>query len=123
MIKLDHLTIAVRDYRRSRDWYRQVLGLEIEFEIPERRVAAMRDEFDFTIFLAGDATAAPPSCLLTFQVEDVERVHRRLSDAGIPFVHGPQKVFWGYGAELEDPDGYRIRLWDQRTMRDKGGDN
>ncbi len=29
------------------------------------------------------------------------------------------KVFWGYGAELCDPDGYRLRLWNQRTMEEK----
>jgi hypothetical protein len=22
--------------------------------------------------------------------------------------------------ELQDPDGYRIRLWDERTMREQG---
>jgi catechol 2,3-dioxygenase-like lactoylglutathione lyase family enzyme len=121
MIKLDHLSLPVRDYRAARDWYRRVLGLEIEFEISERETAAMRDEFDFTIFLSGAAGPVAPSCILTFQVEDVEAVHRRLSAADVPFVHGPQKVLWGYGAELQDLDGYRIRLWDERTMREKGG--
>ena len=24
----------------------------------------------------------------------------------------------GYGAELQDPDGYLIRLWDERSMRE-----
>ena len=120
MIKLDHLSILVRDYRTARDWYRRVLGLEVEFEIPARETSALRDEFDFTIFLSSTEGAVAPSCILTFQVEDVEAVHRRLSAAGVPFVHGPQKVAWGYGAELQDPDGYRVRLWDQRTMREKG---
>ena len=41
---------------------------------------------------------------------------------GVAFVHPPQKVYWGYGAELLDPDGYRLRLWDEVTMREKGGD-
>jgi catechol 2,3-dioxygenase-like lactoylglutathione lyase family enzyme len=26
-----------------------------------------------------------------------------------------------YGAELLDPDGYLVCLWDERTMREKGG--
>jgi hypothetical protein len=38
---------------------------------------------------------------------------------GIEFAHPPQKVFWGFGAELVDPDGYRIRLWDAQSMKDK----
>jgi hypothetical protein len=27
--------------------------------------------------------------------------------------------FWGYGPELADPDGYVIRLWDEKSMREK----
>ena len=32
------------------------------------------------------------------------------------FSHALQKTYWGYGAELMDPDGYRIRLRDERSM-------
>ena len=35
---------------------------------------------------------------------------------GVAFGHGPRKSYWGYGAELVDPDGYLIRLWDERSM-------
>ena len=59
-------------------------------------------------------------CVLTFQVDDVEAKYLRLAAEGIQFVHAPEKRFWGYGAELEDPDGYRIRLWDEVSMREKG---
>src|SRR2546430_10342892 len=31
----------------------------------------------------------------------------------------PRKTYWGYGAELKDPDGYLIRLWDERSMKEK----
>ena len=42
-----------------------------------------------------------------------------LSARGIEFVHGPRKTYWGYGVELADPDGYLLRLWDERTMSEK----
>jgi predicted enzyme related to lactoylglutathione lyase len=121
MIKLDHLTIAVSDCDKSREWYMKTLGLKLEFDIPERRTAAVQDEFDFTLFLA-ETPGGPgrPSCVLTFQVADVEAHYQTLSAAGVQFVHPPQKTFWGYGSELKDPDGYRIWLWDQKTMREKG---
>jgi catechol 2,3-dioxygenase-like lactoylglutathione lyase family enzyme len=121
MIKLDHLTIAVSDCDKSREWYVKTLGLKLEFEIPERRTAAVQDEFDFTLFLA-ETPGGPgrPSCVLTFQVADVEAHYKTLSAAGVTFVHPPQKTFWGYGSELKDPDGYRIWLWDEKTMREKG---
>ncbi len=28
-------------------------------------------------------------------------------------------TIWGSGAELKDPDGYLVRLWDERSMKEK----
>src|SRR6267143_1121920 len=83
MIKLDHLTIAVSDCEKSRDWYMETLGLKLEFEIPERRTSAVQDEFGFTLFLA-ETPGGPgrPSCVLTFQVSDVVAIQ--------VFQHGAQ---------------------------------
>ena len=46
--------------------------------------------------------------------------YRELAARDVNFEKPPQKLFWGYGAELRDPDGYLIYLWDERTMREKG---
>jgi catechol 2,3-dioxygenase-like lactoylglutathione lyase family enzyme len=122
MIKLDHLAIFVSDPRRSRDWYTMHFGFTVEFEVPERDTVALQDDAGLTVFLVKDLERARhPSCGLTFQVADVEAKHRELVAAGVEFLNAPQKLFWGYGAELQDPDGYLIHLWDERTMREKGG--
>ncbi|HUO87844.1 MAG TPA: VOC family protein [Rhizomicrobium sp.] len=122
MPRLDHMSFAVRDWQRSRDWYRDVLGFGVEFEMPERKAVAMRDDADLTIFMGEAAEVIlPPGLSFTIQVDDVEAKHRALAAKGIAFVHPPMKVFWGYGAELLDPDGYRIMLWDETSMREKGG--
>ena len=119
MVKLDHLALAVRDWRASRDWYVAHLGLRVEFEVPERRTAALQDDAGVTLFVA-ETGEAPGGCALYFQVDDVELKHRTLASAGVAFVQAPQRLFWGYGAELRDPDGYLIGLWDERSMREKG---
>jgi hypothetical protein len=31
-------------------------------------------------------------------------------------VSPPKRQFWGYGAEVLDPDGYVNHLWDELTM-------
>ncbi len=116
MLKLDHLTLRVKDFRAARDFYRSVLGMKVEFEVAERGVAAMQDDAGFTIFL--ETSAAPPSaCVLYFQVDAVDARHRELTTRGVRFIHAPRKEFWGYGAELEDPDGCRVRLWDEESMK------
>ena len=119
MIRVDHLSIPVHDHRRSREWYTKHFGFTVEFEVPERRTVALRDDADLTLFLVESEHVAP-SCTLTFQVDDVESKYRELSAAGVTFEKSPQKLFWGYGAELRDPDGYLVYLWDERSMREKG---
>lgn len=122
MASLDHLGLPVRDYSASRDWYVRVLGLELELEATERRTAAVRDAGDLTIFLYEAAVPPEPSAFaLWFQVEDVTATYQRLRQSGVVFQHEPKRVEWGYGAELRDPDGYRICLWDEKTMPKSSG--
>jgi len=71
--RLDHLSLAVKDWRASRDWWRDKLGFEVELEVETAGVAAMRDEADLTVFLGqADAVTIPPGLALTLQVADVE---------------------------------------------------
>lgn len=121
MIRLDHLAIFVRDHARSRERYTTHFGFKVEFEVPEGKTTALQDDGGLTLFLVecSDEPIAP-SCVLTFQVDDVEAKYRELSARGVAFEKSPQKLFWGYGAELRDPDGYLVNLWDERSMREKG---
>src|SRR5262245_9463975 len=89
---LDHLAIVVADLERSRDRYPDTLGLEVEFEIPERKVAAMRNDAGLTLFVGESPGRAVATCVLTFQVDDVERLHLDLAARGVVFEHAPQKL-------------------------------
>jgi catechol 2,3-dioxygenase-like lactoylglutathione lyase family enzyme len=121
MVKLDHLTLPVSEPARSRDWYLAHLELKVEFEVPERATVALQDDSGFTLFLvASPAGSFTASCTLAFQVDDVESTHRALAAQGVVFEKSPQKLYWGYGAELRDPDGYLIYLWDERSMAARG---
>jgi catechol 2,3-dioxygenase-like lactoylglutathione lyase family enzyme len=120
MVRLDHLAITVHDVARSCAWYVDSFGFSVEFEAPERGTVALRDDGDLTLFLVETAEPLAPSCTLTLQVDDVDVKHRELAARGVVFEQVPQLLFWGYGAELRDPDGYLIHVWDETTMRDKG---
>jgi catechol 2,3-dioxygenase-like lactoylglutathione lyase family enzyme len=120
MMKFDHLSVPVTNKDRSRDWYVATLGLKVEFEVPERRAVALQDSEGFAIFLQEVASQVDPNgSALWFQVGDVDATYADWSARGVEFSHGPRKSFWGYGVELKDPDGYCVRLWDKRTMREK----
>ncbi|MBM3218285.1 MAG: VOC family protein [Candidatus Rokubacteria bacterium] len=119
MIKLDHLVIPVRDHARSRDWYVQTLGLKVEFEVPARKTTALQDTEGFTLFVEQSTGPIGAGTALYFSVENVDDAHAKLAARGAVFSHPPQKTYWGYGAELIEPDGYLIRLWDETTMKTK----
>jgi predicted enzyme related to lactoylglutathione lyase len=120
MIKFDHLRIPVTGLARSRTWYINTLGLTVEFEVSDRQTLALQDSGDFTIFLQEVRSPVHTNgCALWFQVADVDATFTEWSARGTEFVHGPQKSYWGYGAELKDPDGYLVRLWDERSMKDR----
>ena len=122
MIRLNHLALVVGNYGRSRDWYTRNLGLKVEFEIAERNTVALQDDSGLTLFLSEPAEGAvTATCTLAFEVDDVEAMHGTLAARGVEFEKVPQKLFWGYGAELRDPDGYLVYLWDEKSMREKGG--
>jgi predicted enzyme related to lactoylglutathione lyase len=117
MLKFDHLGVPVSDWVASRDWYAGVLGLSVEFEIPDRKVVSVKDEHDFSIlFHQAPVPSDPQGFGFWFQVEDIQKAFETLSGKGIEFSASPQKLGWGYGAELLDPDGYRVCLWDEKSM-------
>jgi catechol 2,3-dioxygenase-like lactoylglutathione lyase family enzyme len=126
MVKLDHVSIPVSDWRRSRDWYVRNLGFRVEFEVgvggrDGLGVVALQDDAGLTLFaeqLSGPIQSGQAS--YTIQVDDAEDLHHRLAASGIIFTSPPAKQFWGYGAVLQDPDGHVLHLWDERSMAEKG---
>ena len=108
MLKFDHLRLPVSNLTRSRRWYL------------DTRTLALQDDEGFTIFLQEAGSAVQPhGCALWFQVVDVDATFAEWSARGIEFSHGRRKSYWGYGAELKDPDGYLVRLWNERSMKEK----
>jgi len=121
MVKLDHLGLFVSDPKQSAAFYVDHFGFAIEMEPPDGNMIAIQDDAGFTIFLARDPERAlAAACDLFLQVDDVEHKFAELSARGVSFAKAPQKLFWGYGAEVLDPDGYRVHLWDEKSMREKG---
>lgn len=117
MIKLDHFTIFVSDYVTWRDWYAGGFGLRVEFQNVQAGVGGLEDDAGIELILVQrELPRRERDCVLTFQCDSVHDKYLELSARGISFIHEPMSVFWGFGAELLDPDGYPVRLWDKMTM-------
>ena len=115
MAKVSHMVLPVSDLHKSRDWYVDKLGFKLERERAE--AVGIKDESGLTIFLLKTAAGlAGQKITLTIQVDNVESKHEELASLGVKFVTPPKRLFWGYGAEVLDPDGYMNHLWDEATM-------
>ncbi|WP_026819380.1 VOC family protein [Arthrobacter castelli] len=106
------------DLQQSQAFYRDVLGLAIsrEFGDPNApglvffmgngllEVSGQRDN-------AGNNDGGPGHLELWVQVRDVAAEHRRLDEAGVTVLRGPQTEPWGLVEMwIADPDGVRIVL-------------
>lgn len=117
MTKVSHMVLPISDVQKSRDWYVEKLGFTFDGRDRGEGVAAIKDQAGLTIFLrktSGDLAAQ--KITLTIQVDSVDKKYRELEQTGVKFVSPPKLLFWGYGAEVLDPDGYMNHLWDEVTM-------
>ena len=116
MAKVSHMVLPVSAVHKSRDWYVDRLGFTVEREHDE--VVGIKDQSGLTIFLQkAPGILAGQKITLTIQVDNVDSKHQELESLGVKFVSPPKRLFWGYGAEVLDPDGYMNHLWDDVTMR------
>jgi predicted enzyme related to lactoylglutathione lyase len=101
------------DLGRSRQFYRDVLGLAVYREFGSPADPSM------VFFLGGGLleisghAARPPrqATQIWLQVRDVQAEHERLAAAGARILRGPAVEPWGLTEMwIEDPDGLRIVL-------------
>ena len=79
MVRLDHLSLPVGDWQKSRNWYRDHLGFEVEFEITSIAIGSLRrvivsnspqvkpklpSPIAAIVLLAGRPIAAPAAALI-----------------------------------------------------------
>jgi catechol 2,3-dioxygenase-like lactoylglutathione lyase family enzyme len=115
-----------RDLRRSRQFYRDVLGLAVyrEFGDPSDRSVVFflgggflevsgSSEISGSAEVSGaaDQPTSATSIALWLQVRNVENEHRRLAALGVEIARPPEVKPWGLREMwITDPDGTRIVL-------------
>ena len=115
MTKISHIVLPVSDVQKAREWYVNRLGFTLERERDE--AVGIKDQSGLTMFLVKTTDPlAGQKITLTVQVDNVDSKHQELARLGVNFVSPPKRQFWGYGAEVLDPDGYVNHLWDELTM-------
>jgi catechol 2,3-dioxygenase-like lactoylglutathione lyase family enzyme len=104
----------VTDRAKSREWYREMLGFEVLFEVDEIGWTEMSNaEAKLTIGLSqSDSAAASPGTVPVVGVKDLDAARKHLESKGVKFT-GETIVHAGLVklATLLDPDGHQIMLY------------
>lgn len=111
--KLQTIMVVVKDMKRSVQFYRDVLGLTLEYESPQ-----------WSQFNAGnigvglhpegkEVKVSPTSgCTFGFHVDDIQKAASDLKAKGAQMIMEPRKEQgFGWLAIVGDPDGYYIQLF------------
>lgn len=124
--KVHHIAIICSDYRKSKAFYTEVLGLEITREVYREE----RDSYKLDLSLNGQyiielfSFPDPPKRVsrpeatglrhLAFEVEDLEAVLEKLNDSGIYFEPARTDEFTGKRFTfISDPDGLPIEFYEK----------
>lgn len=124
--KVHHIAIICSDYRKSKAFYTEVLGLEITREVYREE----RDSYKLDLSLNGQyiielfSFPDPPKRIsrpeatglrhLAFEVGDLEAVLEKLNDSGIYFEPARTDEFTGKRFTfISDPDGLPIEFYEK----------
>ena len=109
--KLGLVMVVVKDIKRSTAFYRDVLGLKVQFESPEW---TQLDAGNIGVGLHAQSehlhAQAINSVQLGFYVQDIQKAVDELKQKGVHIIMPPKKDDFGWLAIFADPDGYHIQL-------------
>lgn len=111
-MRLNHVTLIVSDFERSKAFYK-ALGLIQIVDTPPRYARFAMPDGDATFSI--EVTGAPPSPAgieLFFECDALDATVAALESRGVRFEQPPTDMFYLWReARLRDPDGYDVRLY------------
>lgn len=109
--KLGLIMVVVKDMDRSVAFYRDVLGLKLQFQTPEW------SQFDAGNIHVGlhaesDQLKVHPteSAQFGFYVDDIQKTVSGLKNRGVHILRPPKQEDFGTLSIFTDPDGYHIEI-------------
>ena len=104
--------LVCSDLARSRDFYRDVLGLRALQDLPKRPVRfELGDGTVLSLHRKSDVLAVRPGSLqLGFTVDDVDELIAGCVSRGVPIFQDPYDEPFGRVAVIGDPDGYPVQV-------------
>ncbi len=112
--KLGMIMVVVKDMQRSVVFYRDTLGLKLEYESPHWSQMSAGD-IKIGLHPEGKDVKVSPTTGLSFgfYVPDVQIAAAQLKAQGARMIMEPRKENFGWLAIVSDSDGYAIQLGEE----------
>ncbi len=112
MAKFSIVMLVCSDLARSRDFYRDLLGLTVLQDLPRRPVRfTLGADAVLSLHRKSDVLAVRPGSLqLGFTVENVDEFVAKCVARGFPVFQDPYDERFGRIAIVGDPDGYPLQV-------------
>lgn len=108
-MQITYVNVFVADLEKATEFYRDKLGLQLQFSSPEHGYASFAaGSVRLGVALPGSEHAALVGrhTGVGFEVADLEAEHTRLSGLGVRFTLPPTRQPWGgFMAMISDADG------------------
>ena len=119
-IRMEGLTLAVSDVKRSVAFYKKTLGLKIEIDSAPH-FALVRVGPGASIGLLAKRHALPKGTKpatkaqhaaihVELSTDDLDGLYKKLTARGLRFTEKPHDEAWERSAQARDPDGYTIEF-------------
>ena len=112
-MKIKYTTMIVKDMKESIEFYRDVMGFEIDsqYELgPAGAITLLKGEGETMIEIIENPTDEPGLFSVGMDVEDINTTVKELKSKGAKITMEPTPITVGTLAFLEDPNGVRIAL-------------
>jgi predicted enzyme related to lactoylglutathione lyase len=109
--KVNVVYLYVSDMARSAAFYRDLLGIPLQGDDDWQEASLGGTRFALHRAHEGIGELSAGTIHLSLEVDDVDEAAERLRAAGVA-VEETMRDDWGAAVRIEDPDGYRLYLFE-----------
>lgn len=119
-IRMEGLTLAVTDVKRSVAFYKKTLGLKIEIDSapdfalvrvgPGASIGLLSARYALPKGTKPPTKAQRAAIHVELSTDDLDGLYKRLKARGLKFTEPPHDEEWERSASARDPDGYTIEF-------------
>lgn len=113
ILKYDNFFLPAENLQESKDFYADILGLDLKFDFAEKGMTAYKVGNEEPAIILKDVSKFPMvKPTIWFEVDEVDKHYEELKRRGVKFLSQPFPIGTGKAVEFLDPSGNRLGITD-----------